>query len=159
MADSSSHGNDLQSEGADPNYEAAGGFSGGAYLFDGSQRLTAPVDISGGPLAQAAMGAWIRTDALPYTVLELHKVIIEAFLDGGAGGVAPIDPPSDPPVVEGFTENGLLFTLPAGTPLNVDYSQDIINWDVIGNDVNATFQETDAARNARPSGYYRLVQP
>ncbi len=61
--DSSGEGNDLTSEGVDPTADA-NGFEGGAALFDGFQRFTAPISVDTAALPMATMGAWVRTDTI-----------------------------------------------------------------------------------------------
>lgn len=63
-ADASGSGNNLQSVTADPTFVAAGGFEGGAYRFNGQQRLVAGIDINPTTLPQLTIGAWVRTDSL-----------------------------------------------------------------------------------------------
>ena len=60
-----------------PIYEAAGGIEGGAFLFDGTHRLAAPININPGSVPNLTMGAWVRTDALE----GLHKIL--GHDDGG----------------------------------------------------------------------------
>src|SRR6186713_453859 len=62
--DASPLGRDLQSVAADPTHQPAGGLEGGAYYFDGTQRLIAPIDINPGTLPQITMGAWVKTASL-----------------------------------------------------------------------------------------------
>ncbi len=64
FADASPSGSHLTSAGADPAYEAAGGFQGGGYTFDGQQRLVSPIDISPGILPQLTVGAWVRPSTI-----------------------------------------------------------------------------------------------
>lgn len=62
--DASGSGNSLQTVAADPTYVAGGGFEGGAYHFNGQQRLVAGIDINPSTLPQLTLGAWVRTDSL-----------------------------------------------------------------------------------------------
>ncbi len=64
QADASGTGRDLESVGADPTFQATGGFEGGGYSFDGNQRWVAPIDINPGTLPQMTMGAWVKTASL-----------------------------------------------------------------------------------------------
>ena len=50
------------------------------------------------------------------------------------------------------------FTLPEGDAADIEYSQDLINWEVISNGVSGAFQDSDADRKARPAGFYRGKQ-
>jgi hypothetical protein len=54
-----------------PFHDPAGGIEGGGVLFDGSQRLAAPININPGPVPNLTMGAWVRTDVTE----GLHKII------------------------------------------------------------------------------------
>lgn len=47
-----------------PLHEPAGGLEGGAYAFDGTQRLISPVSINAARLPQLTMGGWVKTDSL-----------------------------------------------------------------------------------------------
>ena len=64
LLDETLGGNDLQSAGADPEYQGAGGFEGGAYSFDGTQRLIAPIDINPGAMPELTMGAWVKPSTI-----------------------------------------------------------------------------------------------
>lgn len=55
----------------EPVHVPEGGIEGGAVVFDGSQRLAAPIDINPGPVPNLTMGAWVRTDVLD----GLHKIM------------------------------------------------------------------------------------
>ena len=57
LADQSGAGNTLESAGSDPVYLESGGIEGGAYEFDGSQRLVAPIDINPAAMPEATLGA------------------------------------------------------------------------------------------------------
>ncbi len=45
-----------------PDHVADGGIEGGAVVFDGTQRLAAPIDINPGPVPNLTMGAWVKTE-------------------------------------------------------------------------------------------------
>lgn len=49
---------------ANPTYQAAGGISGGAFTFDGNDRLIAPININPSAVPRLAMGAWVKTSSL-----------------------------------------------------------------------------------------------
>ncbi|MDA0814604.1 MAG: hypothetical protein O3C21_19690, partial [Verrucomicrobia bacterium] len=55
LIDETLGGNDLQSAGSDPVYQGFGGFEGGAYSFDGAQRLIAPININPGAMPELTM--------------------------------------------------------------------------------------------------------
>lgn len=80
LNDDSGMANHLTSVGADPTYEAVGGYDGsGGYLFAntvgdqrGDQRLIAPIDINPGTLPTVTLGAFVRTDTLN---ADLYKIM------------------------------------------------------------------------------------
>lgn len=47
-----------------PSHDPQGGVEGGAFFFDGSTRLIAPIDINPGVLPELTLGAWVRADSL-----------------------------------------------------------------------------------------------
>ena len=55
---------DLESVGADPSFDVEGGFTSGGFLFDGTQRLVAPIDINKNKMPELTMGAWVKTSTL-----------------------------------------------------------------------------------------------
>src|SRR6266511_1191891 len=85
LKDESGMGNDLQGGIADPTY-ITNGFQGGAFSFDGSQRLVSPIDINATTLPALTMGAWVRTSTLSPG---LRKVIGQD--DGGWDRVIGLD--------------------------------------------------------------------
>ncbi len=64
LADVSGAEAELESVDADPSFEADGGFTGGGFLFDGTQRLVAPLDINPDQIPELTMGAWVKTSTL-----------------------------------------------------------------------------------------------
>lgn len=96
--------------GAGPSYEAAGGFEGGAYAFNGAQRLVAPIDIDPGKLPQLTMGAWAKASSL---ASGLRKVI--GHDNGGWDRVIGLDNRYGPLRYTGFTGTGMLTDTPAPT--------------------------------------------
>ncbi|MCB1097802.1 MAG: choice-of-anchor D domain-containing protein, partial [Verrucomicrobiae bacterium] len=70
-ADSSASGNDLEPGGAEPVYEANGGFEGGAYDFTGAN-LVIPINLNPTVVPELTVGAWVKTSALDPG---LHRVI------------------------------------------------------------------------------------
>lgn len=65
LQDATGKGADLIAPlGAAPTYQPAGGVEGGAYAFNGAQRLVSAVNINPARLPQLTMGAWVRTDSL-----------------------------------------------------------------------------------------------
>jgi hypothetical protein len=49
---------------ANPTYAASGGFSGGAFTYDGNDRLVAPININPTVVPRLGMGAWVKTSSL-----------------------------------------------------------------------------------------------
>ena len=64
LTDDSGSGNDLTGADADPTYVADGGIEGGAYEYDGTQRLVAPININPGEIPKLTLGAWVKTSNL-----------------------------------------------------------------------------------------------
>ena len=64
LADASGAETELESVDKDPSFEADGGFTGGGFLFDGTQRLVAPLDINPDQIPELTMGAWVKTSTL-----------------------------------------------------------------------------------------------
>src|ERR1043166_5254059 len=64
LKDASGKGQDLQGGVADPTYSASGGYQGGAYQFNGTQRLISPININFDALPTLTMGAWVKTASL-----------------------------------------------------------------------------------------------
>ena len=59
----------------------------------------------------------------------------------------------------GFNDsNAFSVTLPNGVTADIEYSTDLINWEVIAPGVTGTVSETDATRMDAPAGYYRAKQ-
>ena len=56
--------------------------------------------------------------------------------------------------------SGLAFLLPEGATYDIEYSTDLENWTVIAADLSGeiNFEDSDAARQAQPGGYYRSVE-
>ncbi len=62
LNDRSGNSNLLTIPATAPTFVAAGGLEGGAYVFNGTQRLTAPIDINPGTRPQVTIGAWVKTN-------------------------------------------------------------------------------------------------
>lgn len=56
-------------------------------------------------------------------------------------------------------EGAIRFSLPDGVSADIEYSTDLMVWEVIANGVTGEFEESDAARTGDPEGYYRARQP
>ena len=86
-----------------------------------------------------------------------------------SGGTDPkvYDGPMTPPPGEAieigsvFVAAGgnVAFDLPEGVTVDIEYSRKLIDWEVIATGVTATFEDSDAARTALDTGYYRAVEP
>ncbi len=50
---------------------------------------------------------------------------------------------------------GFTVTIPAGITVDVEYSTDLVQWEVIATGATGTLEETDPDRLAGPAGYYR----
>lgn len=78
----------------------------------------------------------------------------------------PLAPPVTLPPPPAFdigsvfiSEGGnVAFNLPDGVTADIEYSIDLINWEVIASDVTGSFEDTDDGRAAVDVGYYRAVQ-
>ena len=86
LKDASGKGNDLQGGIADPTYLSSAGIEGGAFSYNGGQRLVSPIDINADALPALTMGAWVKTATL---ISDLHKVIGQD--DGGWDRVIGLD--------------------------------------------------------------------
>ena len=64
LTDDSGQGNTLTSAGADPTHITDGGVEGGAFEFDGFQRLIAPININVSTAPELTLGAWVKTSTL-----------------------------------------------------------------------------------------------
>ncbi len=49
-------------------------------------------------------------------------------------------------------------SLPEGVTADIEYSTDLINWEVIATGISGAVEETDADRMAAPAGFYRAKQ-
>ncbi len=112
LKDDSGQGRTLQTvEGVEPLYEADGGVAGGAYYFDGTQRLVAPVNIRFDATPFLTMGAWVKpssvdsgyrkfigNDAGWSRVMGLDPRGANGFRYTAFMGSGVLDQPSPPPV-------------------------------------------------------------
>ena len=86
LEDASGTESELESVDADPGYEADGGFTGGGFIFDGTQRLVAPLDINPDQIPELTMGAWVKTSNAGVTVVVGDSAAETASTAHGAGG-------------------------------------------------------------------------
>ncbi|MEM7385506.1 MAG: hypothetical protein AAF514_11225, partial [Verrucomicrobiota bacterium] len=63
LADDSGQDNHLAEPGgeANPTFDEAGGIQGGAFTYDGADRLIAPININPEEEPELTVGAWVRT--------------------------------------------------------------------------------------------------
>ena len=80
---------------------------------------------------------------------------------GVGGGGGPVTPVERFTILEnvGLDADGAFgVSLPDGVTADIEYSIDLIEWEVVAPGVTGSINETDAARLAAPSGYYRAKQ-
>ena len=78
----------------------------------------------------------------------------QPLTSGGGGG----DPLPDLTAVGFGADGAFSVTLPDGVTADIEYSTDLINWEVIAPAASGTVTETDAGRQAAPAGFYRGKQ-
>ena len=86
------------------------------------------------------------------------------FQNPGQAIEGPPQPPVDPSPLAALavTRSGdgtTRITLPAELTADIQYSTDLILWEVIATGATATYEDADADRTAAPSGYYRATLP
>jgi hypothetical protein len=113
LADTSGSGNDLLGGAADPTYVDTGGVEGGAYVFDGTQRLISPISIDITALPTLTMGAWVKTSSL---ATGLRKVMGQD--NGGWDRVLGLDDRNGPFRYACFTGGGILLGEPGPANTN-----------------------------------------
>lgn len=118
LADDSGNGRTLTTVPEQPEtvpfYEPAGGIAGGAYIFDGFQRLIAPVNIRADAVPYLTMGAWVKPANLEPGYFKFIGI------DAGWSRVIGLDPRGDAGFrYTGFTGSGV-FADPLVTPENTD---------------------------------------
>ena len=68
--------------------------------------------------------------------------------------------PSSPDTISGVNRMSIVsfgLTFPLGQMVNVEFSKDLVSWEVIANDVQGDFIDPDPKRTQLMSGYYRGV--
>ena len=93
----------------------------------------------------------------------IHNVAATADYLAGRAALIPgggtTDPRPAPLMDVGFNADGAFSaTLPDGVTGDVEYSVDLIEWEVIAPGASGTVTETDADRAAAPVGFYRVKQ-
>ena len=87
----------------------------------------------------------------------IGRIMVEGVAAVAEGG--PVDPPTTASfdlTDVGFSAAGdFSLTLPADVTADIEFSTDLMNWEVIGNGATGTYEDTDAFRSGGPSGYYR----
>ncbi|MFT4638343.1 MAG: hypothetical protein ACI8T1_001663 [Verrucomicrobiales bacterium] len=88
---------------------------------------------------------------------------IGILFNGGAslGQILTLDV-GDPVIVPEITgvsisADGVALQLPAGTTYEIEYSADLVTWEVIASDVIGSYADDDAGRAGGETGYYRGV--
>ena len=88
---------------------------------------------------------------------------ISILFNGGAslGQILTLDV-GDPVIVPEITgvsisAEGVALQLPAGTTYDIEYSADLVTWEVIASDVTGSYADGDAGRTGGETGYYRGV--
>lgn len=75
--------------------------------------------------------------------------------------LVPEQPDSDGSVPEitgvSISAEGVALQLPAGTTYEIEYSADLVTWEVIASDVIGSYADDDAGRAGGETGYYRGV--
>ena len=81
-------------------------------------------------------------------------------VDGGPVDPPPVNGDALSPlseVTKGATGFGL--TLPDGLTADIEFSTDLVDWQVIANGASGAYEDSDAGRTSGPAGYYRAVRP
>jgi hypothetical protein len=85
-------------------------------------------------------------------IMGLSAGVLDRIDNGmtGGGGTAEITGVSRSVV-------GVSLVLPEGTTYDIEYSLDLINWDLIASDVTRSYDDTDVTRAAAANGFYRGI--
>ena len=79
---------------------------------------------------------------------------VAAALAGGGGGNL-----DEVPEITGvsISADGVALQLPVGTTYDIEYSADLVTWEVIASDVTGSYSDGDAGRASGATGYYRGI--
>ncbi len=109
-----------------------------------------------------------RTGGASETVEIDNLVIVAGALDddnggggnnGGGTGTDRFAILNDVMPVDGADgAGGIQFTLPDGVSADIEYSTDLLQWEIIAPGTSGIFTESDANRAGNPTGYYRARQ-
>lgn len=111
-------------------------------------RIESPVDLFG---EGSVMHGWAVYDSA-LSAEDAATLASTPFSNGGGGG-------SDPGTIGSVTvgAGGVTLALPAGGTFDVEYSADLVTWEIIASDVSGDYADGDAGRTGLPAGYYRGV--
>ena len=100
-------------------------------------------------IAQVAVYTIALTES---QIMGLSAGVLDRIDNGmtGGGGTAEITGVSRSVV-------GVSLVLPEGTTYDIEYSLDLINWDLIASDVTRSYDDTDVTRAAAANGFYRGI--
>ncbi|NCF84361.1 MAG: hypothetical protein GWQ08_02360, partial [Verrucomicrobiaceae bacterium] len=100
-------------------------------------------------IAQVAVYTIALTES---QIMGLSAGVLDRIDNGmtGGGGTAEITGVSRSAV-------GVSLVLPEGTTYDIEYSLDLINWDLIAYDVTGSYDDTDVTRAAAANGFYRGI--
>jgi hypothetical protein len=129
---------------------------GGIGILVGAQRESDGVAVTGGLKGSLSIGRVRIFDS----ALSDEDILADfvAAAEGYGVAIGPVDPLPDLENV-GITENGVFgVTIPDGVTADIEYSIDLLNWEVIAPGASGALEETDADRIAAPTGFYRAKQ-
>lgn len=115
-------------------------------FYLGDLRVSGDADIE---IAQVAVYTTALTES---QIMGLSAGVLDRIDNGmtGGGGTAEITGVSRSAV-------GVSLVLPEGTTYDIEYSLDLINWDLIAYDVTGSYDDTDVTRAAAANGFYRGI--
>ncbi|MEM7384833.1 MAG: hypothetical protein AAF514_07795, partial [Verrucomicrobiota bacterium] len=139
----------------------------GIYDAEGTTLLSpeVSVDTSGDPIPSDSWRSGEASVSLPAGEYQIRIALnnfnnvdaVFATASGGADGGGPKERPS--PIERVGIQPGGNFgiTIPEGETVDIEYSVDLVDWEVIATDVTGAIEETDAERAARRKGFYRAT--